>query len=807
MPRNNKRKGGKNKNKNSTGSVKPTGAEGDAQKAKWQQDKLNWKEIEMTNEKFATFYKAQKVVPEDEWDAFYHKLTEPLPVTFRFTGSKKNAQDLNELFKENFVSRIGDVEDEGVKTIPPFQIPWYPDGLGWQVNAGKSLIRKNPEYKKLQQFLVYETEVGNLSRQEAVSMIPPLFLDVLPHHLVLDMCAAPGSKTAQLLEALHASTADETNVPINKRGLVVANDSDLKRSHLLVHQSNRLPSANVLITNLDASRFPKISLGPDGMEKFGMKTLQFDRILCDVPCSGDGTMRKNIQIWNKWSPIDGNGLHALQLKILLRAMDLLKPGGRLVYSTCSFNPVENEAVISAALNNNSAFKIVDVSDRYPLLKRFPGLTTWKAGVGKDTMSIYDTYQEFLDDPETSDELKEKIHKTYWPVGNEKELGLERCMRLYPHHQDTGGFFVVVLEKSESAAPSPPSGADVQEKQAMNDEKDQVILEEPTTIAVVDSIAKTEPGSTGAPSEEPLEVTGQAVEAGIKRGASPSLESSSKTSQPVPKKARQEAMALKLSVNGVPEINLSRKPDPTFKEHPYYFLNADSDEVKAAVNFFELSSEFPTSTLYVRNINGDAVRSVYHTCEMGKAIIENNEYTRVRLVSAGCKLFARQDTPGETMQCKWRACQEGLQVLLPYVGKSKFVVGSIKDLRRLMETYYPLIENFEEPSKSIFAEKPVGSMIFVIKAGELDGGSLKHDLIMPLWKAKNSMSLMLAKNDKQALSNRIWGKEVVLERPPQRPRSGLQGSEPVSEPASESVSDEAAALNQEEAVVAVKAADE
>jgi multisite-specific tRNA:(cytosine-C5)-methyltransferase len=95
-------------------------------------------------------------------------------------------------------------------------------------------------------------------------MIPPLFMDVQPHHHVLDLCAAPGSKTAQLLEALHAggSAVDAADKP---RGLVLANDADLKRSHLLVHQSNRLPSANVLVTNLDASRVSRqgaVSAGP-----------------------------------------------------------------------------------------------------------------------------------------------------------------------------------------------------------------------------------------------------------------------------------------------------------------------------------------------------------------------------------------------------------------------------------------------------------------------------------------------------------------------------------------------------------------
>jgi multisite-specific tRNA:(cytosine-C5)-methyltransferase len=83
-----------------------------------------------------------------------------------------------------------------------------------------------------------------------------------------------------------------------------------------------------------------------------MEPLLFDRILCDVPCSGDGTMRKNLGIWKTWQPMDGNGLHGLQLRILQRAMKMLAPQGRIVYSTCSLNPVENEAVVAGALRSN-----------------------------------------------------------------------------------------------------------------------------------------------------------------------------------------------------------------------------------------------------------------------------------------------------------------------------------------------------------------------------------------------------------------------------------------------------------------------
>jgi multisite-specific tRNA:(cytosine-C5)-methyltransferase len=179
-------------------------------------------------------------------------------------------------------------------------------------------------------------------------MIPPLLLDVQPEHIVLDCCAAPGSKTVQLLEALHARGIEGQSAASIPPGLLVANDSDAKRCHMLVHQSlNRIGSPNTMITNLDASNIPTIKLpGPNGK---GTRTLYFDRILCDVPCSGDGTTRKNPNIWKTWKTSDGLGLHPLQLRILLRAIQSLKYGGRLVYSTCSYNPIENEAVVSAAL--------------------------------------------------------------------------------------------------------------------------------------------------------------------------------------------------------------------------------------------------------------------------------------------------------------------------------------------------------------------------------------------------------------------------------------------------------------------------
>ena len=73
---------------------------------------------------------------------------------------------------------------------------------------------------------------------------------------------------------------------------------------------------------------------------------RYDRVLCDVPCSGDGTLRKAPDIWRRWVASNGNGLHLLQLRIALQAAHQLRVGGRMVYSTCTFNPVEDEAVVA-----------------------------------------------------------------------------------------------------------------------------------------------------------------------------------------------------------------------------------------------------------------------------------------------------------------------------------------------------------------------------------------------------------------------------------------------------------------------------
>ncbi|KNE98028.1 hypothetical protein PSTG_08704 [Puccinia striiformis f. sp. tritici PST-78] len=193
-----------------------------------------------------------------------------------------------------------------------------------------------------------------------------------------------------------------------------------------------------MITNHDASRFPTLSMNG--------KKLLFERILCDVPCSGDGTLRKNGGSWRDWTPANGVGLHGLQFRIVSRAITLLKPGGRIVYLTCSLNPLENEAVVSVALSQFPSMSIKDVSGSLPTLMCRPGLTTWTVTT-RDPNNI-----QAVALPSDLPNLPQnkRYPTTLWPSGKESKRGLERCLRIYPHLQNTGGFFVAVLEESAAA---------------------------------------------------------------------------------------------------------------------------------------------------------------------------------------------------------------------------------------------------------------------------------------------------------------------------------------------------------------------
>ncbi|KAF5298709.1 hypothetical protein FQA39_LY11719 [Lamprigera yunnana] len=408
-----------------------------------------YEDIVKENEKFIKYYKAQKICKEEEWDDFIMSLKSDLPATFRITGSKEEAKKMLEIVEgeliEECLHQCGTVNNKS--TMAP--LPWYPDNLAWQLTLTRKDIRRSEAYFKLHNFLITETENGTISRQETVSMIPPLLLDIKSHHKILDMCAAPGSKTAQIIEILHGESND-----VLPTGYVIANDIDNKRCYMLVHQAKRLNSPCMAVINHDSTILPNL-LEDDG--NGGTKTVEYDRILCDVPCSGDGTLRKNPDIWMKWTPANCLHQHMVQSRILRRGVELVSVGGRVVYSTCSLNPIENEAVIHNLLaETNGAVELVDMNNFMPTLKHSPGLNTWLVG------------NKFLDFYETFDNVPEKwrtvIRSQMFPPKPEHydRYHLNRCIRILPHQQNTGAFFVAVLQKVQPLHKKPESVENAEE---------------------------------------------------------------------------------------------------------------------------------------------------------------------------------------------------------------------------------------------------------------------------------------------------------------------------------------------------------
>jgi 16S rRNA C967 or C1407 C5-methylase (RsmB/RsmF family) len=114
-----------------------------------------------------------------------------------------------------------------------------------------------------------------------------------------------------------------------------------------------------MVVNHDAQGMPNLRVKSD--DGTGYEWLEYDRILADVPCSGDGTMRKNPDVWQNWKYKNTLSLHAMQLRISLRGLEMLKTGGKMVYSTCSMSPIEDEAVVAALIaKSEGALRLVDI---------------------------------------------------------------------------------------------------------------------------------------------------------------------------------------------------------------------------------------------------------------------------------------------------------------------------------------------------------------------------------------------------------------------------------------------------------------
>ena len=168
--------------------------------------------------------------------------------------------------------------------------------------------------------------------QGLASRLAALSLDARPGQKVLDLCAAPGGKTVTLAQCM------------NNEGRLYSCDVAINRLQLIFHSLERCHITNTIVTRQDAAQH-----NPELCEA--------DRVLCDVPCSGLGILAKKPDI--RYKTLEGlEELCALQAKILRTAAGYVKPGGRLVYSTCTINPMENEEIIRAFLNEQPGWHLV-----------------------------------------------------------------------------------------------------------------------------------------------------------------------------------------------------------------------------------------------------------------------------------------------------------------------------------------------------------------------------------------------------------------------------------------------------------------
>ena len=201
-------------------------------------------------------------------------------------------------------------------------IPWCPEGFWIRHKEGRRDIGNTLEHC-----------LGLIYVQEAASMIPAIVLDPKPGDVVLDIAAAPGSKTTQMAAMM------------NNQGLIVANDIKGDRLAALGVNLTRCGVLNTIVTQMIGQ---------------AMRGLSFDKILIDAPCSGSGTIRKSPKTLLMWNQKSLATLAKNQLSLLNNAWPMLVRGGTLVYSTCSNDPEENEEVITKFLDSHSTARVDDI---------------------------------------------------------------------------------------------------------------------------------------------------------------------------------------------------------------------------------------------------------------------------------------------------------------------------------------------------------------------------------------------------------------------------------------------------------------
>ena len=233
----------------------------------------------------------------DEYEDFLKSLERPRAVALRFNPLKGAAPAMD------FVKE---------------PVPWEPRGFYYDPDSRPGLH-------------VYH-EAGVYYLQEASAMAPGALLDPQPGERVCDLCAAPGGKTTQIAGRMMGD------------GFLLCNEINPKRAKILSRNMERMAVSNALVTNEHPANLAKKYPG------------FFDRVLVDAPCSGEGMFRKEEAAVTDWSQETGEMCARRQAEILHSAAELVRPGGRLVYSTCTFAPEEDEEAVAAFLQEHPEFE-------------------------------------------------------------------------------------------------------------------------------------------------------------------------------------------------------------------------------------------------------------------------------------------------------------------------------------------------------------------------------------------------------------------------------------------------------------------
>ncbi|KAL2905759.1 Multisite-specific tRNA:(cytosine-C(5))-methyltransferase [Bienertia sinuspersici] len=520
-------------------------------------------------------------------------------------------------------------------------------------------------------------------------MVPPLFLDVHPNHFVLDMCAAPGSKTFQLLEIINRAN-EPGSLP---SGMVVANDVDIQRSNLLIHQTKRMCTANLIVTNHEAQDFPGCRLSKfhqnssdvQSAKGLSIDQLLFDRVLCDVRDKG---------LWL------------------------------------------------------SSYK--DVSEF-----RRPGiLSSYFPSGGKDTDSSessgsHETTEARVDDGNVDAVQPTILNDGSSSVVNDGEvssLPLERCMRIVPHDQNCGAFFIAVFHK-HSAIPV------VQEKNGGANE--QLLQTKEESLEAATEHASNLDDALEAKLCDATSIDSVEIEASpLDNEPSKNLEDEGPENQQ--DLGNKEADAEKVGVKRKLHVQGKWKGiDPVI-------LFREEIVINSIKGFYGIDDSFPLDGhLVTRNSDTDSVKRIYYISKSVKDVLELNLLAgqQLKMASVGLKMFERQTSKdGSATACRYRISSEGLPLLLPYITK-QIIHAPLADFKHLLQ--YKSIK-FGDLVDAELAEKAtkleLGCCVVVLKeAQQASSVPVQVDssaVAIGCWKGRANLNVMLTALDCQDLLERL-----------------------------------------------------